>query len=170
MNTMTKKLDPSIERSTRNAPFIEIRDAYQRPLYLDWRRIVSVRDPSYDTEKPYGSVLVVDGIPRPWLMDDTSDTILELIGAASANTEPRSTGDATSFIPLTLTSGKALYVDHRWIIGVKESPDGESTLVFIDGYRNESDEGDNDWSLIVTDSWRDILTAIRQAEQRVAAA
>ena len=162
-----------VEACTRNAPFIELRNAGQRKMFIDHRRIVAVRDPAYDEEQPYGSVIVLDGIPRPWTMDDTSDHILELVLAAVGRTPTQSTpAQGTFFVELSFSDETAIHIDHRRIIAVQESPEARGgTWVWIDGYSNfDSDEDVTTYSIRVEDRWDDILTMIRQAERQVAEA
>ena len=143
----------NIQRRTRNAPFIEITDMHRHLLHLDYRRIVAVRDVSYDAERHAMAVIVIDGVPKPLLVDDDRELILDMLKAAGA-----------SFISLSFADRKVINVDPRRIIGVKGH--NSNTSIFIDGFSNITDDGDIDYSIAVTNGWSEILTMIRQANQR----
>lgn len=144
-------MDENTQRRIRNAPFIEIINAHRHAFYVDYRRIVAVRDVFYDEERHASAVIVVDGLPKPLLVDDDQELILDLLKAAGA-----------SFISLSFSDRKVINVDPRRIIGVKGSGDG--TLVYIDGFSNITDEGSINYSIAVTNDWSDVLTMIRQAK------
>jgi hypothetical protein len=85
------------------------------------------------------------------LVDDGQEFMLDMLKAAGA-----------SFVSLSFADRTAISVDPRRIVGVKGS--GDSTLVYIDGFSNRSDEGGVSYSIAVTNSRNEILTMIHQAK------
>ena len=153
------------QRRIRNAPFIELTDAFRHSLFVDYRRIVAVRPPVYDSERSSGSVIVVDGIQSPWNMDDTMEDILEIMEAATQAAPRTQPPLQTSFIPFEFEDGSVVYVDYQRIVAFKNVSGG--SLVYIDGFNSVDEDGTLKFSIAPPGRARDILTAIREAERRL---
>lgn len=137
-------------------PFIQIEDGMYDHLFIDHRRIVSIRPPAYAAEKHAGAgaIIVEDGTRMPYAVEDKPEFILDLIKAA---------GGGATFITLSFEDGSKIFVDAARIASLKEASDRDSgSVLFVDGYPNIRD-GEASWSIIVTESVEDVLKMIRQA-------
>lgn len=145
-----------VQKRIAHAPFIQIEDGMFEDLFIDHRRIVSIRpsDHSRKVEQHSAAVIVEDGTRTPYGVHDKPEFIFDLIKAA---------GGGATFIALSFEDGSKIFVDSRRIASLKETPNRDSgSVLFVDGYPNVR-EGEASWSIIVTESVEDILKMIRQA-------